>query len=355
MRTIERCKDLEVLTQVLARKAQGKVLKSVRGTKTREHHLVMVAPATVALCAIDAGLVDESRSKLRVLTINTGTLEHLDEGQWYRFVPAMLDWSVPITVTANVPDRSVLRQSTVRNAVSEGFRIEVQRQEGSLDALMSSIDPKEFDLAICFHGHQLWRHWPSNGVRQLVEAGVPLYVCEFNPLLAQLGMATAGLLGIEGAMVTERNRFALVSRVQGENWARTIWRCTGVDPGWDGPDEGDRTLATTAIRMVLDSHKRGLAEQPFAVGKRVSGLCRMDGVPAGADLVHALDGLVVSLQGEVLEWVEESQRLQPAGPVGESWLPLIQQHEEAWDGRQALLWATTVKQCWLSSQARVAA
>ncbi len=38
MRTIERCRDLDVLAQILARRPQGSSLRMVRGTKTREHH-----------------------------------------------------------------------------------------------------------------------------------------------------------------------------------------------------------------------------------------------------------------------------------------------------------------------------
>jgi hypothetical protein len=69
-------------------------------------------------------------------------------------------------------------------------------------------------------------------------------------------------------VVIERNRFALLSKVQGERWARTIWRCREAQAEWTDADAEARTLATTAARMVLDSHQRGLAEQPFAVGTR---------------------------------------------------------------------------------------
>ena len=117
MRTIERCLDLDVLAQILARRPQGSSLRMVRGTKTREHHLVLVAPATVALCALDAGLVSDGRKTLRLLMINAGMLDALDEGQWYRYVPLMIDSRASMQVTANVPDRSVMRESTVRKAV----------------------------------------------------------------------------------------------------------------------------------------------------------------------------------------------------------------------------------------------
>ena len=108
MRTIERCRDLGVLAQILARRPQGSSLRMVRGTKTREHHLVLVAPATVALCALDAGLVSDGRKTLRLLMINAGMLDALDEGQWYRYVPLMIDSRASMQVTANVPDRSVM-------------------------------------------------------------------------------------------------------------------------------------------------------------------------------------------------------------------------------------------------------
>ena len=177
MRTIERCRHLDGLAQILARRPQGSSLRMVRGTKTREHHLVLVAPATVALCALDAGLVSDGRKTLRLLMINAGMLDALDEGQWYRYVPLMIDSRASMQVTANVPDRSVMRESTVRKAVTDEFRIEVRRQEGSLEALLSALDPKAFDLAVCMHGQGLWRSWQGDGVRELGADDLALPAC----------------------------------------------------------------------------------------------------------------------------------------------------------------------------------
>ena len=357
MRMIERCRDLDVLAQILARRPQGSSLRMVRGTKTREHHLVLVAPATVALCALDAGLVSDGRKTLRLLMINAGMLDALDEGQWYRYVPLMIDSRASMQVTANVPDRSVMRESTVRKAVTDEFRIEVRRQEGSLEALLSALDPKAFDLAVCMHGQGLWRSWQGDGVRKLVLAGVPVYVCEFSPLLAQLGIATARLWGLEAETAIERNRFALLSKVRGENWARTIWRCRRARADWDGVAADERTLATTASRMVLDSHQRGLAEQPFPVGGNVTGLRLQDGTSAGEGLVHIMDGLVVSpVSGRMLQWDAAGEDLSEAGRCDAGWLALLAQRDPDWDDGSRLLWAAAVKQCWLTSQRdRVAA
>jgi hypothetical protein len=357
MRTIERCRNLDVLTQVLAMRPEGTSLRMVRGTKTREHHLVLVAPATVALCALDAGLVGDGRKTLRLLLINAGMLDALDEGQWYRYVPLMLDSRASMQVTANVPDRSVMRESTVRKAVTDRFRIEVRSQEGSLEALLAAVDAKDFDLAVCLQGQGLWRSWQGDGVRKLVLAGVPVYVCEFSPLLAQLGMATAGLWGLEAETAIERNRFALVSKVRGENWAGTIWRCRRARPEWDGVEADERTLATTASQMVLDSHQRGLAEQPFPVGASVTGLRLRDGASAGEGLVHIMDGLVVSpASGRMLQWDAAAEDLSEAGSCDAEWRTLLLERDPDWDGGSRLLWAATVKQCWLTSHRdRVAA
>ena len=356
MRTLERSRDLDLLAQLLARRPQGAALKSVRRTKTGEHHLVLVPPATVALCALDAGLGGTRHKDLRLLLINAGQLDYLDSGQWYRFVPPMLDSRDSIRVTANVPDRSVLRDSTVREAVTGGLRIEVNRHEGSLESLLAGVDASQFDLAVCLHGESLWRSWQSAGVRQLVRAGVPVYVCEYGPLLAQLGIATAGLLGIEGEVVIERNRFALLSKVQGENWSRTIWRCRAAQAEGTDADGEARTLAATAARMVLDSHQRGLAEQPFAVGTRVGGLQLEDGRPAGWEPVHAMDGLVVSAgERRMLQWDDASQRLRDVGEIDSDWLALVNEHDATWDPGSRLLWAAMIKQCWMNSRLERAA
>ena len=98
----------------------------------------------------------------------------------------------------------------------------------------------------------------GDGVRKLVLAGVPVYVCEFSPLLAQLGIATARLWGLEAETAIERNRFALLSKVRGENWARTIWRCRRARADWDGvaaDDAGDR--AGGEPLEILDEQRHG--------------------------------------------------------------------------------------------------
>jgi hypothetical protein len=349
MRTIERCRDIDVLTQLVARRPAGAALKSVRRTRTGEHHLVLVPPATVSLCALDARLAADPGADLRVLLVNAGQLDFLDGGQWYRFVAPMLDLKGRIEVTANVPDRSVLRHSMVREAVTGGMRIEVRQHEGSLESLLAGAGPEHFDLAVCFHGQTLWRSWHSEGVRQLVTAGVPVYVCEYGPLLAQLGMATSGLLGIQGEVAIERNRFALLSRVRGENWARTVWRCVEATADWTEIDGDGRTLATTAVQMVLDSHRRGLAEQPFPVGARVVGLRQADGADPSWESVHAMDGLVVRTgDSRMLQWDSGAEQLRDIGTIDADWLPLIGEFDAGWDPGSRLLWAAMVKNCWES-------
>jgi hypothetical protein len=318
---------------------------------------VLVPPATVALCALDAGLAADPGADLRVLLVNAGQLDFLDGGQWYRFVAPMLDLRGGIQVTANVPDRSVLRHSMVREAVTGGMRIEVRHHEGSLESLLAGTGPEHFDLAVCFHGQTLWRSWRSEGVRQLVTAGIPVYVCEYGPLLAQLGIATSGLLGVEGEVAIERNRFALLSRVRGENWARTVWRCVEAKPDWTDIDDDGRTLATTAARMVLDSHQRGLAEQPFPVGARVVGLRCADGADRSWTTVHAMDGLVVSPgDSRMMQWDGDGEQLRDIGQIDADWLPLIGEFDAGWDPGSRLLWAAMVKNCWTSRvRGRVAA
>jgi hypothetical protein len=351
MRAIERSRDLDVLTQLLARRAAGAALKSVRRTRTGEHHLVLVPPATVAMCALDAGLGVETGADLRVLLINAGQLDFLDAGQWYRFVAPMLDLRGRIEVTANVPDRSVLRHSMVREAVTGGLHIEVRQHEGSLESLLAGAGPERFDLAVCFHGQTLWRHWRSEGVRQLVAAGVPVYVCEYGPLLAQLGIATGGLLGVPGELAIECNRFALRSRVRGENWARTVWRCHEAKADWTEFDADGRTLATTAAQMVLDSHQRGLAEQPFAVGARVVGLRHADGGEPSWETLHAMDGLVVRPgDSRMLQWDGGLEQLRDVGAIDADWLPLVGEFDAAWDPGSRLLWAAMIKHCWISRE-----
>jgi hypothetical protein len=357
MRAIERSRDLDVLTLLLARRPAGAALASVRRTPTGEHHLVLVPAATVALCALDAGLGVAKGSDLRVLLINAGQLDFLDAGQWYRFVAPMLDLKGRIEVTANVPDRSVLRHSVVREAVTAGMRIAVRQHEGSLESLLAGAQPGRFDLAVCFHGQTLWRNWRSDGVRQLIAAGVPVYVCEYGPLLAQLGMATGGLLGVQGELAIERNRFALLSKVRGENWARTVWRCCEAVDGWTEIDADGRTLATTAAQMVLDSHQRGLAEQPFAVGARVMGLRQADGSDPSWETLHAMDGLVVRAGSRrMLQWDSAAEALRDVGAIDDDWLPLLGEFDTDWDPGSRLLWAAMIKNCWTSrARARAAA
>jgi hypothetical protein len=128
-----------------------------------------------------------------------------------------------------------------------------------------------------------------------------------------------------------------------------VWRCVEATADWTEIDGDGRTLATTAVQMVLDSHKRGLATQPFAVGARVMGLRQADGSDPSWETLHAMDGLVVRAGSRrMLQWDSVAEELRDAGEIDEDWQPLISEFDADWDAGSRLLWAAMVKNCWTS-------
>jgi hypothetical protein len=339
---IENCRGIDTLVRVLKKRATGKGLNIVTKTRTHEEHLVMVAPATLAWCVNDAGIGKKAGEPLRVLLINVQMLDFLDEGQWYRFVPAMLNSGAQISVCANTKAPMKQRKSMVAKALKKTMRIDASLKIGELTALLGENDPSEFDIAVCFGS--LFGGGENvevfDGLRQLVGSEVPVYLADMSEPVSLLNRCAAESRGIASTKVSDENPYALVSKVSGENWGKFISRLTCVTE--DGSSENDEIKEQKASalnvvgQMVLDSHRAGFAEQPFEVGSTL--LYGDEGV------VHFMDGLGIDRQGQIYD----CQNTEKIGALEDKWLELVDDYSSSWTDTERMVWAAHVKYFWIA-------
>jgi hypothetical protein len=344
------CPSLGVLAKSLGRGPYGATVGALRNTATHEEHLVLVAPASVAVCAAERGLTRRSEP-LRVLLLNVGALDWLDGGQWYRLLMPMLQADGGVDVTGYTTDRTRQKASTVPEALTRSLAITTQLLdgEGPEDAVAAAA---AFDLAVTFTApfvaHLGADAGREPGVRALVRAGLPVYALDYGPLPQLLDRAIAAAYGVRSRTVARTNAFRLVSRRAGEHWAGSIARYTEVEAANPGPDAEQQDVLRLAATMVLDSCRAGLAAQPFAPGEVVS----ITGTHGRA--VHLLDGLIVDAHRHVYALASRHGRPRRIGQLLGPHAELLADFDPSWSEEDRFLWAATLKAGWKSQHGATA-
>jgi hypothetical protein len=335
---LSNCPTITQLARALARGPYGRSVRALMDTCTHDEHLVLVAPATVALCVRDAGLAERS-TPLRLMLLGASGLDWIDDGQWYRLLQPLLGGSWGVEATAYVGDRAALRQSTVPAALehSLGIRTRVEDGYGPTEALAA-----QFDLAVTFrpgfaHGEVGAGEPP---VRALVRAGLPVYACDFGPLLQTLDRAFAASYGVSSRSVACPNPYRLVSRRRGENWAGTITRFVDVDAATTAPDAERLAVLRLAAEMVLDSCVAGRAEPPYPPGSVVAAR----GVRGRA--VHVFDGLLVDESHGLYEVPSRGGRARRVGSLSGLYAEIASDFDASWSELDRFLWGATLKAGW---------
>ena len=351
MELIRKIAELGRLTRAISKQERWKSLEKVLTTKTKEHYLLMCAPATAALAIAHSGLhtsraVTQGSRPVSMLIINAQTIEWIDEGQWYRHVAPMLDWNGELTVTVQTEDRGKHRHSRVTPALGGEERIDVRVIESNLAEAWGHVSPDEFDLAIWFcpdfsakglaHGWAKGRpkELSAGGLGALLQRQVPVYFTSFSQTQEALNTAIAAAYGFGAENTLEQNPFSLVSKREGENWSRTISLFEPSFEEVDAIDEVDAALLTLISQMVLHSHVSGWADQPYEFGQA----CIVD----GRNMIHSMDGICVDLaSGSIWEPSESGPR--PAGELPATELARIEEFNHDWSRSEKLIWAACVK------------
>jgi hypothetical protein len=327
---IRRCHNLDAVSRLVARDCRFSFsMKQLRSTKTREQHYLLSAPATLAV-ALDAEGVDwPTGRELRVLVINPSRDDFHDRGQWFRFVPAMLEAAGAIAIDACGVNRSKLLASTVPEALLAHDRIPVNLFSESVSDLLTS-KALNYDLAISFSqlvpGQSL-----LDDLIELAEHGIPLYFASSSSTLALFNHLLMRAHSAQAEAVVAINPFALPTDRPGEQANRVLSKVAPENLPF--PGDAINTEYADALdvvgRMVLHSLRVGRATQDWAVGAPVDG---------GA--IHTLDGICVDL--ESLRIIDANTDTE-LGTLHERWCEPIQEYDQGWAEEDRLLWAAYVR------------
>jgi hypothetical protein len=326
------------VARTLSRGPYGRSVKALMETSTHDEHLVLVAPATVALCARDAGLAERT-TPLRLLLLGAGGLDWIDGGQWFRLLQPMLGGSWGVDATAYVPDRAALRSSNMPEALEHSIGITTRVIDGHGPGVGEEAP---YDLAVTFR--PAFAHGAAGEaqprVRALVRAGLPVYASDFGPLVQLLDRLFAASYGVSSRSVACPNPYRLVSRRPGENWAGTITRFVDVDASVEGPDPERQAVMRMAAEMVLDSCVAGRAAPPYPPGTVV------DARGVRGRVVHAFDGVLVDEAHALYEVPSRGGRARRVGRLSGIHAEIASDFDETWSDLDRFLWGATLKAGW---------
>jgi hypothetical protein len=325
-----RCRDLAAVSRLVGRDSRYTFsMKRLRDTRTHEEHLLLSAPATLALAIDHSGISWPTDRPLRVLILGTNYLDLIDRGQWYRFVPAMLGIDGDIQIKAINCNSSSLRKSTVPNALINDQRISVQvDSRPARDYLPTSTS--QFDIAICFSALAQGKPLLSDLI-ELAERGIPFYFTSFSGTHALLNHAILRAHRAKAEAVVGRNPFHIVSRRLGENRNLVLSRVPPQHLPFPGdkidPDYYDALDITASV--VLNSHRSGNPSQDWEVGSPVDG-----------DWVHTLDGLAVNLTTFKVRDLTVKTDL---GVLSNQWHEHVTAYDPECDEVDRLIWAAYIQ------------
>jgi len=328
---LRRCRDLTAVSRLVGRDPRyAYSMKRLRSTETHEQHFLLSAPATLAL-AIDAEGVEFPEDRpLEVLLLNAGSRELIDRGQWFRFVPSMLESSGSLSVTAFLSES---HSSDIRSRVPDAL---VSGQSVDLRAVSSrphdvlSAHPRDYSLAVLFSQLPNPDHLLAD-LKAFRALSIPFYFASFSSTHALLNHAILRACRAFAEPVVSPNPFALVSQRVGENWNRVLSRVPVCSlPSFDDKiDEEYFHALSVTTQMVLNSHRLGEPSQDWAVGARAD-----DG------LVHTLDGVFVSLD---TRQVVDRNSGDVLGVLNDQWSEVLMEYDPDWDEVDRLIWASHIR------------
>lgn len=326
---INRCRNINSVSRAIARdRRYSSAMSLLRKTKTQEQHLLLSAPATVALCIDESGVQWPSDRPLRLLLLGTKTLEFIDHGQWFRFLSPLFGHTKDLTVTA-CNSRPGDRKKSVAQLSVKSHGIQTYAYQESVSDVLKVADCM-YDLAISFSPLEANQELLDD-LAALKQHRVPFYFTSFSSTHALLNHALLRSVGAEASAVVARNPFALVSKRDGENWNRVISKVdVNLLPDSETVIDTDYldTLSLTAT-MVLNSHKTGDPSQRWPVG-----------APVKDGWVHTLDGIAVKPGTPLVFNVTTDEKL---GRLQDQWLDVVDSYDETWDETDKLIWASHIR------------
>lgn len=303
-------------------------MKVLRKTKTKDHFYLLSAPATAALAIADSSIEWPEGRPLRLLLMSTHRDEYIDHGQWYRFVPAMLETDKPISVCA-CDVSGALRTSRVPHVLCDRAAIRTYMRSHTIAQELASA-PCDFDIAMSFSPLQPTPQLLTD-LQALRERGIPFYFTSSSSTHALLNHAMLSAFTATAETVVAVNPFSLVSVRMGENLNRVISVIRPENlPGADAKiDDEYLDCLVRPAEMVLNSHREGDPSQTWPVGAEVS-----------TSLVHTMDGVAVNLSTKEVLDLNTDKVL---GLLADEYCDFLDGYEGSWDEVDRLIWAGHVR------------
>lgn len=337
--SLQRCRDLSAVARLVARDRRfRKSMRRLKKTKAKEQFLLLSAPATVALCLDEANVLWPGHRPLRILILGTRSFATLDDAEWFRFLPPMLDCERPLELVVCQDAVNERRKSQAQHCLQQSHRIGTVFDDRDIETILSDPtyrrgcvdDEPTFDLAISFNDLD-WGPPLFENLKRFRRAQVPVYLTSYSETVALLRHAILRAHRAEAEPVAIASPFALVSARAGENWNRVISKIVPENLPSD-TDEYDTAYAATltvATAVVLNSHKDGHATQEYPVGALVRD-----------QLVHTVDGYGVHLDSHI---VRELATDDEVGRLDAKWHEIVDAYEADWDEVDRLVWASHIR------------
>lgn len=336
---IRKCHDLTAVSRLVGKDSRfAPAMAGLRSTKTHEQHLLLAAPATAALSIDALGVTWPERRPLRILVLDAQRYDLFDRGQWWRFIPAMLEQSGDVSVTVCNASSTALPRSRVPHLVGDAHRIRVcleRKRVGAMLRHQQIHQPLDYDLAVAFKpiapGPLLFADLCALGAQK-----IPFVFTSFSSTHALFNHALLRAYDACAEALVANNPFALVAKRTGENWNRVISAVRADElPSQNSDIDNDylEALKITAT-MVLNSHQLGDPNQSWGVGAAIDG-----------DWIHTMDGVAVSPEtGDVLD----ACTMQTIGRLSPQWLQQVASYEPTWSETDRLVWASHIRYLVLS-------
>jgi hypothetical protein len=255
------CSDWDALLASLLARPGGEALGAIPPPLLRA---VLAAPAAVARWIAERAPQLAAKSTVHILVAGAEKLDAVDQGRWYRLLPALLDADLDVRVTL-VGDRLDAGARSPAHALAPPLAARLHT--GSLASYVNAHGSAQHDLVFLFHpGFQKHRGWLHDAsLAALVVAGAPPIASAYGPDEAEVDRWVAQCHGYSANAETLLNPFCLdfSDADSALHWGRALWQFGDRIPGPGAQVDQVRLARLDQLsRMVM--HSIALGNTPLA-------------------------------------------------------------------------------------------
>ncbi|NKC01868.1 MAG: hypothetical protein GKR90_25670 [Pseudomonadales bacterium] len=321
-----RAKDPGVLARLLMRSNKYlQPIKALTELDGHQEHLLLTAPASLALAIRRSGFTADIGQHLRVIVNNPGTIETLDHGQWFRYVVPMLGIK---TLTIYMCGKYESRQSVAKQTLRDDQRIRVIDRRSVSDALRRLPKGQTIDFAVQFSPFE------SNDSMQsdLVDLGrnnVPFILLCQSRLLSLMAQLVAEKMGARFEEDEAVNPFALVEHSEGLAPNKWILRSSSLPTTMSPLEDEDRNVLYLVEKAIMATHSRNRDARPEEIGLELQ-----------MGVVHTMGGYSVDLDTLGVRDLDTGSFI---GVLPEQYADVLNTYEKSWTPTEKLYWSGVVR------------